>query len=499
MAMKRRTLLAAGLGAAAWLGGRPAIAAEAAHPDDAGDADLGIVNRLTWGADSRSLAEYGRLGRRDYIARQLHPDAAAGLPPAVEARIGALGSMRQPMLAAVAELQRQRRAADALIDDAAKQAARRDYRRALDGLANDAATRALLRAVHAPNPLQDQMTWFWFNHFNVHRRKANVGAMVGDYEDHLRPHALGRFRDLLLASATHAAMIRYLDNEQNAAGHLNENYARELMELHTLGVDGGYAQQDVQELARVLTGLGLELGDAAPGRRAVAVGNAGVVFRPARHDMGTKHVLGVAIEGRGWDEIEAQLLRLARHPATARHVSRRLATWFVADEPPAALAERMQHAYTASDGDIAVTLQAMFDAPEFAASLGRKFKDPIHYVVSAVRLVGDGQVLTDAAPLAGWLDRLGEGLYNRATPDGYPLAAAAWSGSGQLSTRFEIAQAIGSGRVPAFDAPAAWQDGAAARAIAATFGPRTRAALEAARTPQERTALFLSAPEFMVR
>ena len=371
----------------------------------------------------------------------------------------------------------------------------------------------LLPALYSPHQLQSQLTWFWFNHFNVHQYKGNLRLMVGDYQERLRTHALGRFRDLLVASATHPAMIRYLDNAQNAANRLNENYAREVMELHTLGVDGGYSQKDVQELARVLTGLGLNETDAGPKNlrpslQALYVRDGLTEFNPARHDMGPKTVLGQAVRPGGLDEIVDTLTRLARHPSTARHVSRQLATYFVSDDPPASLVDKMSSAFLRSDGDTAVVLQAMFDAPEFNASLAHKFKDPVHYVVSAVRLSYDGKTVLNCGPMLGWMNRLGEGLYNRQTPDGYPMVAAAWSSSGQMSTRFDIARTIGGGSAGLFraeggpaDAPAFPQLSNAVyhESLATTLSPDTRAALEGATSPQEWNTLLLSSPEFMVR
>src|SRR5450631_1941034 len=259
-------------------------------------------------------------------------------------------------------------------------AAQQAYQQDLNRLAREAATETLLLALYSRRQLSERLAWFWFNHFNVHQYKANMRAMVGDYEASLRTHSLGRFRDLLIASATHAAMIRYLDNEQNAVNRVNENFAREVMELHTLGVEGGYTQKDVQELARVLTGLGINFSDKSPNLKPAQQGlyqrRGATEFNPARHDMGDKWVLGQKVAGRGWDEIIEQLTHLARHPSTARHMSRKLAVYFVADQPPPALVDRMSGAFASSDGDIAVTLQAMFDAPEFIPSLSLKFKDP---------------------------------------------------------------------------------------------------------------------------
>ena len=513
--MKRRNLLIAGVfgaGDITLLAGCAAPTDRPAAVKSADGADLALLNRVTWGVNSASLAEWNRLTRREYLQTQLHPALNAPMPPDVRAQIDALPAFQKPMQAWVVEMEQRRRDADALANDDAKKAAQQSYQQDLNRMARDAATRTLLQALYSPNQLQEQLTWFWFNHFNVHQYKSNLRVMVGDYEGRLRSHATGNFRDLLIASATHAAMIRYLDNEQNAVNRINENYAREVMELHTLGVDGGYSQKDVQELARILTGLGINFSDKQPNlkpaQQALYVHNGATEFNPARHDTGEKSLLGAKVNGRGWDEIIEQLTRLARHPATAVHVSRQLAVYFVADQPQPQLVDRMSRAFSASDGDIAVTLQAMFDAPAFTASLSHKFKDPMHYVVSGVRLAYDGRTILNCAPMLGWLNRLGQGLYNRQTPDGYPLDEAAWSSSGQMGTRFEIARAIGSGSAGLFraegtptDAPAFPQLSNALYygALASTFSERTRAALGGASSPQEWNVLLLSSPEFMFR
>lgn len=479
-------------------------------------SELAQLNRITWGVDSASVREWNRMSRRDYLTAQLHPSALAGLPPGVQAQIDVLALNQKSMPAWVVEMEQRRRDADATASIDAKKSAQQLYQQDMNRLARDAATQTLLRALYSPNQLQEQLTWFWFNHFNVHQYKSNLRAMVGGYEGVLRARALGRFRDLLIASATHPAMVRYLDNEQNAANRINENYAREVMELHTLGVDGGYSQKDVQELARVLTGLGINFTDKMPSlkpaQQSLYVRRDAIEFNPARHDMGEKLFLGertTRITGQGWEEILAQLTRLARHPSTARHVTCQLARYFVADQPPPALVDRMSSAFVSSDGDIAVTLQAMFDSPEFSASLGRKLKDPIHYVVSAVRQAYDGKLILNAAPMLGWLNRMGEGLYNRQTPDGYPLDQSAWASSGQMGTRFEIARTIGSGSAGLFKTDGATLTEAPAFPqlsnalfhdhLARTFSAQTMAALDAATSPQEWNALLLSSPEFMHR
>ena len=351
------------------------------------------------------------------------------------------------------------------------------------------------------------------NHFSVLQAKNNLRTMVGDYEDKIRAHSLGRFRDLLEVTSRHPAMLIYLDNEQNALGHINENYARELMELHTLGVEGGYSQRDVQELARILTGLGVNLTNNKPGVKKGLqdqyVRDGLFEFNPNRHDYGDKVFLGRQVHGRGLAEINEVLDILAHHSATAHFISRKLAMYFVGDTPSNALIERMAQTFLSSDGQINEVLRTLFKSPEFSASLGHKFKDPIHYVVSAVRLAYDDKTILNAGPMINWLNRMGEQIYGHQTPDGYPLTQTAWASSGQMATRFEIAKAIGSGNAGLFrtDSPqinerAAFPQLANAlyyQSWQATLGASTIAALDQAVSPQEWNIYLLASPEFMHR
>ena len=230
-------------------------------------------------------------------------------------------------------------------------AVRKIYQQKLQQLMQEAQTRSLLRDLYSSNQLEEQIAWFWFNHFNVDARKGEIRAFVGDYENTIRAHALGKFRDLLLATAVHPAMLQYLDNAQNAAGHINENYAREIMELHTLGVGSGYSQQDVQELARILTGLGLNLSGRPPGGQwrggfRLDFNDDGpnvnlALFNARRHDFGDKHFLGTTIKGRGIDEIGTAIAILAVEPPTAHFVSRKLAQYFCCDAPSDRLVNAM--------------------------------------------------------------------------------------------------------------------------------------------------------------
>jgi uncharacterized protein (DUF1800 family) len=475
----------------------------------------GVLDRVSWGATASDFERLRALGIQRWIDEQLRPDERVPLPAATAAQISAMTIEQTPLPQLVFALEAQRKSADAIADDVAKKAAQHDYQLELNRLAREAATRSLLRDLYSPKQLQEQMTWFWFNHFNVHQQKHMIRAMVGDYEEQLRAHALGRFRDLLWASAHHPAMLAYLDNAQNAVKHINENYARELLELHTLGVDGGYTQHDVQELARVLTGFGVNPNDPVqvppPRIRRELAGQyvrAGLFeFNPNRHDYGDKVVLGTTIRGSGPAEFEQVLDLISRHPATAHNVCRQIAQFLIAEQPPAELVDAMVREFARTDGDIAAVLRVGFAAPQFAASLHAKFKDPMHYVVSAVRLAYDGKPIVNANPMVNWLNRLGEAPYNHQTPDGYSLAESAWSGPGQMAVRFEIAKAIGSGSAGLFKTegpnPAerpAFPQLANAMYYESTqrmLAPATRQALDQAVSPQEWNLLLLSSPEFM--
>jgi uncharacterized protein (DUF1800 family) len=475
---------------------------------------LGLLNRVTWGANASSARALASVGAERYLERQLHPPSADDLPPQAQAQIDGLSLTRQPLEDLVNEADQQQKAVNAIADPELKQAAQRVYQDRLNRFAREAATRALLRDLYAPAQLREQLVWFWFNHFNVHLYKANIRILIGDYEEKaIRPHVLGRFRDLLRATLRHPAMLRYLDNDQNAAGHINENYAREIMELHTMGVGSGYSQTDVQELARILTGVGVGQPANPPKIKPELQDQyvrAGLFeFNPNRHDYGDKVLLGRAIKGTGLTEVEEALDILARAPATARFISRRLALYFVSDNSPQALIDAMAETFRATDGDIAAVLKTMFQSPAFTSSLGARFKDPMHFVISALRIAYDDKVVTNIGPVQGWLGRLAQALYGRETPDGYPLNDASWNGSGQMATRFEVARAIGANAgglfklegPPPTEQPAFPMIGNALffSSIYPTLAEPTQRALDLASSPQEWNALYLSSPEFMRR
>jgi len=302
----------------------------------------------------------------------------------------------------------------------------------------------LTRAIYAQRQLEEVMTDFWFNHFNVYLNKDIDQYLVTSYErDAIRANALGKFRDLLFATAKHPAMLYYLDQFQsvgpdsqqaqqrkgnNGNGGLNENYAREVMELHTLGVDGGYTQDDVTELARILTGWGI-----APPEKGSAY-----EFHPRAHQPGTKHLLGQIFYENGEQEGVQALEMLAKHPATAQFICKKLAMRFVSDDPPEELVERMARTFTSTDGDIREVLHTMFTAHEFwsPSTLRAKTKTPLEFVVSAVRATGAD--VQNVQPLTQQLQRMGMPLYQMQPPTGYKMVASAWMNSDALIDRLNF-------------------------------------------------------------
>ncbi|MBI4265944.1 MAG: DUF1800 domain-containing protein [Acidobacteria bacterium] len=410
------------------------------------------LNRLTFGPRPGDVERVQRLGLAEWIDQQLEPARPDDrtFAPRLPRAFPQTGPFDSP--------QQARRAARAAVDDLA--AAR------------------LLRAVASERQLEEVLVDFWFNHFNVFAGKGRTAMYLPDYErEAIRPHVLGRFRDLLGATARHPAMLFYLDNwlsvdpaairraealrrprsgqppvagglhpstgargalsvvEGQASGRrrgLNENYARELLELHTLGVDGGYTQRDVVEVARAFTGWTIAP-PAGPGFR----------FAPLAHDGGEKVVLGHTIAAGGAVQDGERVLDiLAAHPSTARHIATKLARRFVSDDPPEALVARTAARFRETDGDLREVVRAIVMSPEFFAREApqAKVKTPLEFVVSAVRAAGTD--VPDTAVMARALRQLGMPLYMCAPPTGYDDTAETWVTSGGLVTRINLARQL---------------------------------------------------------
>ncbi len=354
----------------------------------------------------------------------------------------------------------------------------------------------LVHTVHAKNQLEEVLTDFWYNHFYVSMSKNQAKDFILSYErDAIRPYSLGTFRQLLGSSSSHPAMLYFLDNaqstknseqglqrSQNAKGKpkkkaktgLNENYAREILELHTLGVDGGYQQKDVVEVARALTGW-----TAMPGRgrndrlekqleRARAQGNQIIekgqfVFVAQRHDGGPKQILGVRFPGQsglaGYQEGVKVLDLLSQHPSTARNIAKKFVIRFVSDEPDPKLVNQMSQVFLSSHGDTKAMLKALVESPEFWASRGKKVKSPVEYFASMTRALG-GQIDLQALrrPRSGrlldnWFEKMGQKPYGYQAPTGFPDRAQQWVNSGTIVNRINFAFAVCNGKVDGIAIP----------------------------------------------
>jgi uncharacterized protein (DUF1800 family) len=495
-----------------------------------------VLNRLAYGPRPGDVAHVQRVGAATWIEQQLRP-AHIGTR-ALDARLARFGTLTldtQTLFSRYYEpailARRQARHARGQVTniecstgtDPGQEAAcqqRLDIRDLTpDRLAPDRLVLAelsearLLRAVYSERQLEEVLVDFWFNHFNVFAGKGPVRAYVTAFErDAIRPHVLGSFRQMLEAVAQSPAMLFYLDNWQNATPSaqatramnrarngavrmprgINENYARELLELHTLGVDAGYTQADIVDVARAFTGWTMRPRQGT-----------GFQFVAALHDGGEKRVLGHTLQaGGGIEDGQRVLDVLVAHPSTARFIATKLAQRFVSDTPPASLVDRAARRFAETGGNLLEVTRVIVSSHEFLdpATYRAKVKTPLEFVVSAVR--GTGAEVQTALPLVRTLRDLGQPLYFCQPPTGYDEAGDTWVSSGALVARMNVALELGSGRLrgirlttssSAVDARATAliQD-----ALAGDVSEATRATTARATSPAQAVALVLGSPEF---
>jgi uncharacterized protein (DUF1800 family) len=442
---------------------RPSISAQPVAPTQAptvgGDRRImHALSRLTYGARPGDVERVRAVGLSAWIDRQLRP--ATIDDSATERTLAELTTLRMPISEALREFPRPNPKLRAMIANGEMSRQEMLERYPIEKrparIATELQAAKVVRAVTSERQLEEVMVDFWFNHFNVFAGKGDVRWYVSSYErDAIRPYALGRFPDLVRATAYHPAMLFYLDNWLSArpgfivpvgpnrgrkAG-LNENYARELMELHTLGVDGGYAQKDVTEVARAFTGWTIN--------RPQTDGH--FVFRPIMHDTGEKIVLGQRIPAGGArDDGERVIQILTQHPATARFIATKLVRRFVSDTPPPALVARVAGTYASTGGDIPAMLRTIFESPEFFSdeAYRAKIKKPFEFVVSAVRALGGTTDAAGGMALARASAEIGEPLYRAQPPTGYADRGEVWVNAGALLARMNFALGLASGRYP---------------------------------------------------
>jgi uncharacterized protein (DUF1800 family) len=447
---------------------------------------LHLLNRLAFGPGPRDIARVQQMGYRRWLDEQLQPDRIADTVQEVVRRQYALAFeppaqlwREYPPPQLVRQLARRSGRADQVQPGGQQDSMLiRRTQQAQRQLGGQVVMATLARHIASERQLQEVMTDFWFNHFNVFIGKNQDRWLTADYVEHaIREHALGRFEDLLMAVAKHPAMLVYLDNavsvapgsrpappqrrgfflfrpfrsrprirpvppaaQRRGATGINENYGRELLELHTLGVDGGYTQQDVQNAARILTGWGV----SNPLR-----GGFQFEYHDWAHDESEKMVLGVKFpSGHGMDEGERLLRMLAAHPSTARHIAHKLCARFVADDPPDGCVDHAVAAWMQTNGDIRAVILAIVESDDFWApeTMRAKLKSPLEFVVSALRATGAGP--DTSARLGFVLGQLGQPLFMQQVPTGYPERMDEWVSSGALLNRMNVAVAIAAGRLP---------------------------------------------------
>jgi len=482
-------------------------------PSVRGDRQINhVLSRLTYGARPGDPERVRAIGVSAWIDRQLRPRTIDDA--ATERALAELTTLQMPITALLREYPRPdaKLRAQLASGEMSRQEMMERYpvEKRPVRIADELRAAKAVRAVTSERQLEEVMVEFWFNHFNVFAGKGDVRWYVSAYErEAIRPYALAKFPDLVRATAYHPAMLFYLDNWLSARpdfrvpagpnrgrrGGLNENYARELMELHTLGVDGGYTQKDVTEVARAFTGWTID--------RPQTDGH--FVFRPIMHDTGEKIVLGQRIPaGGGREDGERVIEILTRHPATARFIATKLVRRFVSDTPPPALVARVAGSYLSTGGDIPAMLRAIFESPEFWSedAYRAKIKKPFEFVASAVRALGGTTDAQGAMALARASAEIGEPLYQAQPPTGYADRADVWVNAGALLARMNFALGLVSGRYPRVSvelaplvagadprSPAAVLDRLLGVIVADQAAPETRAVLMAQLTDPQITRL----------
>jgi uncharacterized protein (DUF1800 family) len=477
---------------------------------------LHALNRLGFGPRPGDIESVRSMGVDRWIERQLEPSKISdpNIAPLLT-RFPLIQQDQNTLAHSYTEFIRaraMRRAATRdtnMVVTAADSAAFREGRQQLVQLGGQIEASHIARAVVSERQLQEVMTDFWENHFNVYIRKGAVEPYyLVEYDRVIRDHALGKFRDLLGVVAHSPAMLFYLDNAQSRANPdattlatpranrrlrtqntqpkratgLNENYGRELLELHTLGVDGGYTQQDVIGVARALTGWTI---------RPPAQGG-GFLFRREWHDAGEKVVLGHTLAaGRAEDEGEEVLDILARHPATARFIALKLARRFVSDSPPPSLVDRAARTFTKTEGDIREVVRVIVTSPEFfsASAYRAKVKSPFELVVSTARALGAHPDTTFASVVA--VRYLGAPIFGHQAPNGYPETGDAWMNAGAILNRINFGMSVAGGRLPGSTAAGIpWADSLQHAARSTQVDAVIRTLLGGAASPETRAVLI---------
>lgn len=434
--------------------------------------------------------------------------------PAPIAAYPRTGALAAELAADYAQVQMQAREArrQGMERQAATQAARQAARQQGRDYYNQAVGVRAQAAVASATPFVERLVHFWANHFAVSADKQQMVGLTGGFEfDAIRPHVLGKFRDMLHAVERHPAMLLYLDQAQSVGpgsplgqavakrqgsqrAGLNENLAREILELHTLGVRAGYSQADVTEFARAMTGWTVAgLGRGRGARQAQARGAPGsFAFAPRIHEPGARTIMGKRYDQQGEKQAAAVLDDLAVHPATAKHLATKLARHFAGDEPPPALVGKLETAFLGSGGDLPAVYRALVESPEAWAPQPLKFKTPWEWSISTMRALGTQEIPAQA--VLGLMNQLGQPVWRPGSPAGYDDIAASWAGPDAVMRRVEAAERFAARTREAIDPRER-----AAQLFPGALSATTSQAIARAESPAQGVALMLVSPEFMRR
>ncbi|HEX4199704.1 MAG TPA: DUF1800 family protein [Caulobacteraceae bacterium] len=458
------------------------------------------VTRFGLGARPGQIAA-ARPDPAAYLKAQIQPSGADQPAGDFETSAESLGDLRQ--------LQTDRRQAKMSGDPDALDPVKQAQKLIRQGAGGEFIARAAL-ASQTDAGFRERWALFWFNHFTVGQKNLQTVVLVGPFErEAIRPHVFGRFEDLLVASSSHPGMLVYLDQAQSIGpdsqlaglsrtglvpglkglGGLNENLAREIMELHTLGVGSGYTQADVTEFARALTGWSIV------GLKENRFGRPGepgqFTFRPAAHEPGVRHILGKAYPQEGIDQGRAVLANLAANPATAHHIASKIATHFIADDPPPALVARLEHNFSATGGQLDKLAETLIDSPEAWAPDQRKFKTPYEFLISSYRAAD----LSPGLEIAPVLTGLGQKPFSAPSPKGWAEDAQAWASPDGVVKRMDWAEGFSAKVVPADAQPMQ----IARNTLGARLTPATATAISRAESRTEAFSILLMSPEFQRR
>lgn len=474
----------------------PCAALQERHNEQIGPERFHWLNRISYGATQQTSDEYNKKGKSEFLDGQLsspHPL----LSRALQDKLDSLTITKKSAEEIIHEWQATRKAVFDSPSGPTRLNASQQLRKRGQKIAEEARLYNILLATYSSAQLKELMTWFWINHFNVFGNKSPIiNWSINDFSNNvIRKNSLGNFKTLLSLSIRHPTMLSYLDNTKNKNLRANENFAREILELYSLGVNGGYSQNDVQEFSRILTGWGLATTHIQDNQstQAEKAYSPGTHFNSLQHDYGDKQFLGHLIKGAGANELDQAIDIIIRHPSCSKFIAGKIASYFMGSPPSPTLLESLSASFRESNGSISDVLRTLIDSKEFSLSLNQNYKDPYRFITSSIRLIYGNRLIGSPEKLTVWLKSMNQSQFGLTTPDGYSLVSNTWIGAGAFNNRISVAQGI---------IRQAKKDKALNAELMISLPQRyalsneTASSIAKASTNEEALLLFLLSPEF---